>query len=46
LKWVATPQTSPYVRGAAVDIGHQAAIAWLSKHGAAYDLCQIYRNEP
>jgi D-alanyl-D-alanine carboxypeptidase len=29
-----------------VDIGHQAAIAWLSKHGAAYDLCQIYRNEP
>jgi D-alanyl-D-alanine carboxypeptidase len=45
LKWVATPQTSPHVRGEAVDIG-QAAIAWLSEHGAAYDLCQIYRNEP
>lgn len=46
LRWVATPQTSPHVRGEAVDIGGQAAIAWLSEHGAAYDLCQIYRNEP
>lgn len=46
LKWVASPQTSPHVRGEAVDIGHRAAIAWLSKHGAGYGLCQIYRNEP
>ncbi len=22
------------------------ATAWLSKHGAKYGLCQIYRNEP
>ena len=21
-------------------------MAWLSEHGAAYGLCQIYRNEP
>jgi len=46
LKWVATPQTSLHVKGEAVDIGHSTAIAWLAKHGAAYNLCQIYRNEP
>ncbi len=46
LKWVATPETSPHVRGEAVDIGHDAAIAWLATRGAAYDLCQIYRDEP
>ena len=32
--------------GDAVDIGHSAARAWLSRHGAIYGLCQIYRNEP
>jgi hypothetical protein len=45
-RWVATPQTSPHVSGNAVDIGPFAATAWLSKHGARYGLCQIYRNEP
>ena len=45
-RWVATPTTSPHVKGHAVDIGHTAATTWLSKHGAAYGLCQIYRNEP
>jgi zinc D-Ala-D-Ala carboxypeptidase len=44
-RWVATPETSPHVSGDAVDIGSDAA-AWLSDHGAAYGLCQIYRNEP
>ncbi len=44
-RWVATPDTSPHVSGNAVDIGHAAARAWLSKHGARYGLCQIYRNE-
>jgi LAS superfamily LD-carboxypeptidase LdcB len=44
-RWVATPSTSAHVSGDAVDIGPAAAAAWLSKHGAAYGLCQIYRNE-
>ncbi len=46
LRWVSTPETSAHVTGDAVDIGHDAAIAWLARHGASYDLCQIYRNEP
>jgi hypothetical protein len=45
-RWVATPDTSPHVSGHAIDIGHSDATAWLSKHGAEYGLCQIYRNEP
>jgi zinc D-Ala-D-Ala carboxypeptidase len=45
-RWVATPNTSAHVAGEAVDIGHADATAWLSKHGASYGLCQIYRNEP
>lgn len=45
-RWVATADTSPHVAGKAVDIGSGAAIAWLSKRGARYGLCQIYRNEP
>ena len=45
-RWVASPDTSPHVAGDAVDIGPSAAKAWLSEHGAAYGLCQIYNNEP
>ena len=45
-RWVATAQTSPHVAGDAVDVGDADAAAWLSRHGAAYGLCQIYRNEP
>jgi zinc D-Ala-D-Ala carboxypeptidase len=45
-RWVATGTTSPHVSGEAVDIGPSSAAAWLSEHGAAYGLCQIYRNEP
>jgi zinc D-Ala-D-Ala carboxypeptidase len=45
-RWVATPTTSAHVSGDAVDIGPAAAAAWLSAHGAAYALCQIYANEP
>jgi D-alanyl-D-alanine carboxypeptidase len=44
-RWVASPQTSAHVSGDAVDLGRDAA-AWLSEHGAAYGLCQIYGNEP
>jgi LAS superfamily LD-carboxypeptidase LdcB len=44
-RWVATPNTSPHVTGNAVDIGHDDAASWLSKRGAKYGLCQIYRNE-
>jgi zinc D-Ala-D-Ala carboxypeptidase len=45
-RWVATRDTSAHVSGDAVDIGPSAATVWLSKHGAKYALCQIYRNEP
>jgi zinc D-Ala-D-Ala carboxypeptidase len=45
-RWVATPNTSAHVSGDAVDIGPSDARAWLSEHGAAYGLCQIYGNEP
>jgi D-alanyl-D-alanine carboxypeptidase len=45
-RWVATPNTSAHVSGDAVDIGPSAAAAWLSAHGAAYGVCQIYGNEP
>ena len=45
-RWVATPNTSAHVSGDAIDIGDFDATAWLSKHGAKYGLCQIYRNEP
>jgi D-alanyl-D-alanine carboxypeptidase len=45
-RWVATPGTSAHESGDAVDLGRSDATAWLSKHGAAYGLCQIYRNEP
>ncbi|MER7498618.1 M15 family metallopeptidase [Nonomuraea pusilla] len=45
-RWVATAETSPHVSGKAVDIGRSDATAWLSRHGAEYGLCQIYRNEP
>ena len=43
---VATAATSAHVSGDAVDIGPSGAAAWLSAHGAAYGLCQIYGNEP
>jgi D-alanyl-D-alanine carboxypeptidase len=45
-RWVAPANTSAHVSGHAVDIGPSRATAWLSKHGAEYRLCQIYRNEP
>ncbi|WP_285485922.1 M15 family metallopeptidase [Amycolatopsis taiwanensis] len=45
-RWVATPERSAHVKGEAVDIGPPKAAAWLSEHGAAYGLCQIYGNEP
>ena len=43
-RWVDTPTTSAHVSGDAVDLAHDAA-AWLAGHGAAFGLCQIYRNE-
>ena len=46
VRWVATPDTSSHVSGHAVDIGPSRATAWLSRHGAEYGLCRIYRNEP
>jgi hypothetical protein len=44
-RWVAAPETSAHVSGDAVDIAPSDAADWLSEHGAAYGLCQIYRNE-
>ncbi len=45
-RWVATSDTSAHVSGDAVDVGDTDATAWLSEHGAAYGLCQIYSSEP
>src|SRR5204863_661293 len=45
-RWVATANRSAHVSGQAVDVGPSRATAWLSRHGAKYRLCQIYRNEP
>lgn len=45
-KWVARPGTSVHEAGEAVDLGPSDADDWLSQHGAAYGLCQIYANEP
>ncbi|GAA1270258.1 M15 family metallopeptidase [Sphaerisporangium rubeum] len=45
-RWVATPGTSEHVKGEAVDVGPADAASWLSRHGTAYGLCQIYGNEP
>src|SRR5688500_18420278 len=45
-RWVAPPDRSAHVSGDAVDIGPAEAAAWLSAHGAAYGLCQVYGNEP
>jgi hypothetical protein len=45
-RWVAPPDASAHVSGDAVDIGPPRAAAWLSRHGATYGLCRIYRNEP
>jgi zinc D-Ala-D-Ala carboxypeptidase len=45
-RWVATGTTSAHVSGDAVDVGPADATRWLSAQGAAYGLCQIYRNEP
>jgi hypothetical protein len=45
-RWVATPETSAHVSGDAVDIGPVEATVWLSRHGVAYGLCPVYRNEP
>ena len=45
-RWVARRGSSPHEAGEAVDLGPQSAVMWLEGHGAAYGLCQIYRNEP
>ncbi len=45
-RWVATPETSAHVSGDAVDVGPFRASEWLSDHGSAYGLCQVYGNEP
>jgi zinc D-Ala-D-Ala carboxypeptidase len=45
-RWVATADTSAHVSGHAVDVGPANATAWLSRYGASYGLCQVYRNEP
>lgn len=45
-RWVATADTSPHVQGQAIDLGDWNTTAWLSTHGSAYGLCQIYGNEP
>ena len=45
-RWVARPGTSVHEAGDAVDVGPSSAVTWLATHGDAFDLCQVYRNEP
>ncbi|MCS7477873.1 M15 family metallopeptidase [Umezawaea endophytica] len=45
-RWVATPETSPHVKGMAIDLGPTDSLPWLAKNGERYGLCQIYQNEP
>lgn len=45
-RWVARPGTSAHELGEAIDLGHRDATVWLSRNGARYGLCQIYRDEP
>ena len=44
-RYVSTPDASAHVSGDAVDIGPDEADAWLSRHGSAYGLCQVFANE-
>ncbi|HEY0470908.1 MAG TPA: M15 family metallopeptidase [Kribbella sp.] len=45
-RWVLPPQYSAHVKGMAVDIGPQAAMAWLNQNGWRYGICRRYDNEP
>lgn len=44
-QFVATPERSHHVTGAAVDVGNLDGQLWLQQHGVAWGLCQIYANE-
>jgi zinc D-Ala-D-Ala carboxypeptidase len=44
-RYVSTPDVSAHVRGEALDIGPTEAADWLSRHGSAYGLCQVFANE-
>ncbi|WP_017546712.1 M15 family metallopeptidase [Nocardiopsis prasina] len=44
-RWVASPQDSSHVKGAAVDVGLTDAAYWFVEHGARFGLCQTYANE-
>jgi D-alanyl-D-alanine carboxypeptidase len=45
-RWVRTPESSTHVSGDAVDVGPASSSSWLARHGARYDLCRTYANEP
>ena len=44
-RYVKPPSESSHVTGEAVDVGPTDADDWLSRHGGAYGLCQVYANE-
>ncbi len=44
-RWVASPEDSSHVTGAAVDVGRTDAAYWFAQHGARFGLCQTYANE-
>nr|WP_313511401.1 hypothetical protein [Corynebacterium variabile] len=44
-RWVAPPENSLDVAGAAVDLGPVDGAAWLDQNGAAFGLCRTYANE-
>jgi LAS superfamily LD-carboxypeptidase LdcB len=46
IRWVLPPEKSMHVKGKAVDIAPQAAMAWLQKAGWKYGICRVYDNEP
>jgi hypothetical protein len=44
-RWVLPPEESAHVRGAAVDVGPEAAARWLEVNGVRFGLCRRYANE-
>ena len=44
-RWVAAPEVSRHVTGAAVDIGGPAAAEWMVRYGPRFGLCRVYANE-
>lgn len=44
-EWVASPEESAHVQGAAVDVGDVDGMTWMSENGNRFGLCQTFANE-